>query len=210
MPVPQPRSSHRRRRPPLHAKPRAERAFDLQLDTHSLDYPFDPKDPLSTLAPIASARTRARSRLHPRPFRPVDPGVGKRSAQQGSLRMAHSLEMPVWVRYVAWWRQTTTGVAILTCAITTGLYSWTVYTQHRWSVQYEALEQMQRNDRQFQLTQESMANSLRETATRGEMVPLVPDRMIDLPVLPLDSAVVPALEPDPEQSPSPQIPPVGY
>ncbi len=203
MPVPQPRSSRRRRRPPLNSKPTAARAFDAQLFVDpSCDRPS--KDPFRSLAPISSAKARRRQ------LRPLDPSLGQHPAQPGSLRMAHALEMPVWVRYVTWWRQTTTGVAILTCAMTTGLYSWTVYTQHRWSVQYEALEQMQRNDRQFQLTQESMANSLRETATRGEMVPLVPDRMIDLPVLPLDPAVIPILEPDPEQSPSPQSLPVGY
>jgi hypothetical protein len=99
-------------------------------------------------------------------------------------------------------------LAILSCAAVLGLYSWTVYTQQRWIKQYEALEQMKRNERQYLLTQESIQNSLRETASRSDMVPLVPERMIEVPIadpLPATPTPTPLLAP-----PSEGFYPVGY
>ncbi|MGF1577081.1 MAG: hypothetical protein ACFCU9_14320 [Cyanophyceae cyanobacterium] len=201
MPVPQPARSTRRSRRRTQAKRDPIRAFDARSGT----------DPLTTLAHPATGIPLARGRQAQAPAYRVRPAssTSAQAAFASPLRMAHPLQMPTWVRYADWWRQTTTGVAIFTCAITTGLYSWTVYTQHRWSIQYEALEQMQRHDRQFQLTQESMTNSLRETATRGEMVPLVPDRMIDVPIIPSAGIEIP-LAPTPVTTTTQRILPVGY
>ncbi|NJL97700.1 MAG: hypothetical protein HC818_01830 [Synechococcaceae cyanobacterium RM1_1_27] len=198
MPVPQPARSTRRSRRKTQAKRDPIRAFDTRSGA----------DPLTTLAhPTTGIPLAQRRQAQNLAYRGPASSTSAQAAFASPLRMAHPLQMPTWVRYATWWRQTTTGVAIFTCAITTGLYSWTVYTQHRWSVQYEALEQMQRHDRQFQLTQESMANSLRETATRGEMVPLVPDRMIDVPIIPAEGIEIP---PAPAATATQQIRPVGY
>jgi hypothetical protein len=115
---------------------------------------------------------------------------------------------PPWEQGLNWWKHATTGLAILSCAAVLGLYSWTVYTQQRWIKQYEALEQMKRNERQYLLTQESIQNSLRETASRSDMVPLVPERMIEVPIadpLPATPTPTPLLAP-----PSEGFYPVGY
>ncbi|MCF2972336.1 hypothetical protein L1047_14150 [Synechococcus sp. Nb3U1] len=99
------------------------------------------------------------------------------------LKSAHPYSRdPVWTEYLSWWKQISTGVAIVSGFSVLSLYSWTVHTQSQWSQRYQVWQQMQRNERQFLLTQESIANSLRETASRSEMVPLVPDRMIEVPI----------------------------
>ncbi|MEN9223295.1 MAG: hypothetical protein Q6M04_12745 [Thermostichus sp. BF3_bins_97] len=99
------------------------------------------------------------------------------------LKSAHPYNRdPVWTEHLSWWKQISTGVAIVSGFSVLSLYSWTVHTQSQWSQRYQVWQQMQRNERQFLLTQESIANSLRETASRSEMVPLVPDRMIEVPI----------------------------
>ncbi|MEN9229797.1 MAG: hypothetical protein Q6L68_02725 [Thermostichus sp. DG02_5_bins_236] len=99
------------------------------------------------------------------------------------LKSAHpDSREPDWVEQLSWWKQISTGIAIVSGFSVLSLYSWTVHTQSQWSQRYQVWQQMQRNERQFLLTQESIANSLRETASRSEMVPLVPDRMIEVPI----------------------------
>lgn len=99
-----------------------------------------------------------------------------------TLRSAHPLTAPAWVGALRWWQRTSTVMAFLSCSTVLGIYTWTVHTQERWNQQYEALQQMRRHERQFLLSQESIANSLRETADRSDMVPLVPERMIEVPI----------------------------
>ncbi len=109
------------------------------------------------------------------------------------LKSAHPRSQhSAWAEHLAWWKQISTGMAILSGVSVLSLYSWTVHTQSRWSQRYQVWQQMQRNERQFLLTQESIANSLREIADRSEMVPLVPDRMIEVPI-----ASPSQVEPDP-------------
>ncbi|MGQ9838879.1 MAG: hypothetical protein ACUVRV_13180 [Cyanobacteriota bacterium] len=99
------------------------------------------------------------------------------------LKSAHpDSRDPDWVEQLSWWKQVSTGIAIVSGFSVLSLYSWTVHTQSQWSQRYQIWQQMQRNERQFLLTQESITNSLRETASRSEMVPLVPDRMIEVPI----------------------------
>lgn len=99
------------------------------------------------------------------------------------LKSAHpDSRDPDWIEQLSWWKQVSTGIAIVSGVSVLSLYSWTVHTQSQWSQQYQIWQQMQRNERQFLLTQESITNSLRETANRSEMMPLVPDRMIEVPI----------------------------
>ena len=126
--------------------------------------------------PLRSRRSQARSQ----PTRRERPDL----SPSGSLRSAHPQSQPGWVVALQWCQRTSTILAFLSCSTVLGIYSWTVYTQERWNQQYEALQQMRRHERQFLLTQESIANSLRDTAARSDMVPLVPERMIEVPIAP--------------------------
>ncbi len=129
----------------------------------------------------------------------------------GSLRSAHPQGKPGWVAALQWWQRTSTILAFLSCSTVLGIYSWTVYTQERWNQQYEALQQMRRHERQFLLTQESIANSLRDTAARSDMVPLVPERMIEVPIAPPREESESDLQRQPQVSPQQeQFFPVGY
>lgn len=136
--------------------------------------------------------TRAQGVRYPvgRPGRSRPSALGSRAqsstvrspARSGSLRSAHPQSLPAWVETLRWWQRTSTILALLSCSTVLGIYSWTVYTQERWNQQYEALQQMRRHERQYLLSHESIANSLRDTAARSEMVPLVPERMIEVPI----------------------------
>ncbi|MEN9203504.1 MAG: hypothetical protein Q6K80_07305 [Thermostichus sp. DG_1_6_bins_120] len=131
------------------------------------------------------------------PFSRPRPVLGPRLLKSAH---PHSLS-PDWMEQLSRWKQITTGVAIVSGVAVLSLYSWTVHTQSRWSQQYQVWQQMQRNERQFLLTQESIANSLRETASRSEMVPLVPDRMIEVPIaLPNSEAQESSLEQHPSKT----------
>ncbi len=117
------------------------------------------------------------ARRHPR----TAPHASKVSRPQ-PLKSAHPRSRdPVWKKHLVWWQQISTGMAIVSGLSVLSLYSWTVHTQSQWSQRYQVWQQMQRNERQFLLTQESIANALREIADRSEMVPLVPERMIEVP-----------------------------
>ncbi len=146
----------------------------------------------------------------PREARPLAK-VGSRSrlaSQARTIPLPVEDPSPVWLQHLLWWRRVTTGMTVISFGAMLVFYSWTVYTQQRWSQQYQALEQMKRNERQFLLTQQSITNSLRDSATRSNMVPLVPQRMIE----------VPAASPSPEQAVAPLLPttppsptyPIGY
>ncbi len=89
---------------------------------------------------------------------------------------------PAWREHLIWWKQISTGMAVVSGVSVLSVYSWTVHTQSRWSQLYRVWQQMQRKEQQFLLTQESIANSLREIADRSAMVPLVPERMIEVPI----------------------------
>ncbi|MEN9225989.1 MAG: hypothetical protein Q6L60_12970 [Thermostichus sp. HHBFW_bins_43] len=126
------------------------------------------------------------SALPARPSEQLAPPIRSFSYSAGRtfpLKSAHPHSQdPVWIEHLSWWKQISTGVAIVSGFSLLSVYSWTVQTQSQWSQRYQVWQQMQRNERQFLLTQESIANSLRETANRSEMVPLVPDRMIEVPI----------------------------
>jgi hypothetical protein len=126
--------------------------------------------------------------------------VGSRSrlaSQARTIALPVQDAPPIWLQHLLWWRRVTTGMTVISFGAMLVFYSWTVYTQQRWSQQYQALEQMKRNERQFLLTQQSITNSLRDSAARSNMVPLVPQRMIE----------VPAASPGSQPTPAPLLPP---
>ncbi|MFQ3584776.1 MAG: hypothetical protein SNJ85_07570 [Cyanobacteriota bacterium] len=151
---------------------------------------------------------RSRSRLPVRPKSSVlpprhrerlsspTPSLSGQASRPRPLKSAHpDSRDPDWLEQLCWLKQISTGIAIVSGFSVLSLYSWTVHTQSQWSQRYQVWQQMQRNERQFLLTQESIANSLRETASRSEMVPLAPDRMIEVPIA-LPSSQDPAQSPD--------------
>ncbi|MDX2270611.1 MAG: hypothetical protein NW237_01495 [Cyanobacteriota bacterium] len=149
-------------------------------------------------SPMLAAQKLPSAALHQQ-WRTADPLGGDRALT----------ELPAWLQRLLWLKQITTVSAILACLTVLGLYSWTVYTQQRWSKQYQTLEQMRVNERQFLLTQESISNSLRDAASRSNMVPLVPERMLEVPIaspLPVEPKVATANQPTIENT----FYPVGY
>ncbi len=112
---------------------------------------------------------------------------------------------PLWLKQLHWWRQVTTGLAVVSCGAVVAFYSWTVYTQHYWNQQYSALDRMKRNELQSMLTLQSILLSLRNDAARSEMVPLVPERLIEVPII-----EVTADEPTQPTPPDQRFYPVGY
>lgn len=177
--------------------------------------------PTRSLSPSPSIPTRSRRDAERRQTQPTRsrtataartaPSRSVAGKGTGSLRSAHPQGHPGWVGALQWWQRTSTILAFLSCSTVLGIYSWTVYTQERWNRQYEALQQMRRHERQFLLTQESIANSLRDTAARSDMVPLVPERMIEVPI------ASPREDPDPDPQFQARTPekqehffPVGY
>ncbi len=124
--------------------------------------------------------------LGPQPRQP-DPSKQPSRSRQQPLRTAYSGYEPSWLQYLYWWRQATTGVALISCTAAIGLYSWTVHTQHHWSEQYAVLGRMKRNELQLQLALQSTGNALRVSAEHSDMVPLGPERLIELPSQSLES-----------------------
>ncbi len=151
--------------------------------------PFDVGRSRSHL-PVRPNNSALPSRRSARPSSPLPPLSSKVTSQVSRprpLKSAHPYSRdPAWIEHLVWWKQISTGVAIVSGFSVLSLYSWTVHTQSQWSQRYQVWQQMQRNERQFLLAQESIANSLRETASRAEMVPLVPDRMIEVPLASAD------------------------
>jgi hypothetical protein len=179
--------------------------------------PFDVGRSRSHL-PVRPKNSALPSRRSERPSSSI-PSLSSQVSRTQPLKSAHPYSRdPVWTEHLVWWKQISTGVAIVSGFSVLSLYSWTVHTQSQWSQRYQLWQQMQRNERQFLLTQESIANSLRETASRSEMVPLVPDRMIEVPIAsPNQVARDPAQEWGQNKAEAPQEPekaplfyPIGY
>ncbi|ABD00432.1 MULTISPECIES: hypothetical protein [unclassified Synechococcus] len=132
--------------------------------------------------PVQRKTATLAPRSHLRTTPPLPAGkVRTRRPQPSKSAYPHSRD-PAWREHLIWWKQISTGMAIVSGLSVLSVYSWTVHTQSRWSQRYQVWQQMQRNERQFLLTQESIANSLREIADRSDMVPLVPERMIEVPI----------------------------
>ncbi|MFS8856224.1 hypothetical protein NW851_05770 [Synechococcus sp. H55.7] len=127
--------------------------------------------------PLQSKTATLPARRHPRTV-----AHASKVSRPQPLKSAHPHSRdPVWKKHLVRWQQISTGMAIVSGLAVLGLYSWTVHTQSQWSQRYQVWQQMQRNERQFLLAQESIANALREVADRSDMVPLVPERMIEVP-----------------------------
>jgi hypothetical protein len=71
-----------------------------------------------------------------------------------------------------------TGLIIATM----GIYSWTVLTQQTWSKQYRNLESLQRQERDFTVTTETIKNQLAEETElkQTELIPATPEQSIFL------------------------------
>jgi hypothetical protein len=63
------------------------------------------------------------------------------------------------------------GSTVLTftlVAAVLAVYSWTVYTQHRWGEEYDRLEILQRDERQINAANEALKDNLARQAEIGE------------------------------------------
>lgn len=145
-----------------------------------LSQPLNPNRGLSSLWQAQAATLVP----YPPSQRALSPAAYQDSSPQ-PLKPAHPRRWELtWKEHLLWWHRTSTGLAIASGLAVLSVYSWTVHTQSQWSQRYQVWQRLQRHEQQFLLTQESIANSLREIAERSEMVPLVPERMIEVPIAP--------------------------
>ncbi|WP_017324604.1 hypothetical protein [Synechococcus sp. PCC 7336] len=91
---------------------------------------------------------------------------------------------PLWLKGVEVFRAATFAIAAVSTAATLGVYVQTVRTQEMFGGQYSNLQQLRRDERQHLVNSEGMANALRETATTIDMVPLSPERMLQIDAAP--------------------------
>ncbi|GAB4213230.1 MAG: hypothetical protein OHK0012_08950 [Synechococcales cyanobacterium] len=115
---------------------------------------------------------------------------------------------PRWLKVLQRWQRITTLMAGSSVVIVLGLYTGTVYTQQQWNHQYAVWKELERHEQQYELSQESLANALRETAQRTNMVPLEPRRLLRIPI-----ATPPPTPPQNRPDPVPTAPvffPAGY
>ncbi|MEO0803693.1 MAG: hypothetical protein AAFY57_15635 [Cyanobacteria bacterium J06642_2] len=89
--------------------------------------------------------------------------------------------------------RTTTGIlAVLSTVVVLGLYGSNVRAQSHWNQQYRELERLKQAESQYELDRESIVNSLRVTLEHSNLVPLAPERLIQLPAAPARPAPVEA------------------
>ncbi len=124
----------------------------------------------------------------------------------GSVRTRSGF-IPVGVKMLQRWQQITGVMAVSSVVMLLGLYTGTVYTQQQWNEHYTLWRELERHEKQYELSQESVANALRETASRSQMVPLGPERLLRIPMTATSNPVMP---PTPVSTPRTPFFPVGY
>ncbi|MEN9205895.1 MAG: hypothetical protein Q6J68_07415 [Thermostichales cyanobacterium SZTDM-1c_bins_54] len=120
--------------------------------------------------------------------------------------MSRRSYLPVGVKALQRWHRITSLMAGSSVVMLLGLYTGTVYTQQQWNEHYTLWRELERHEKQYELSQESIANALRETASRSNMVPLGPERLLRIPMAP----TTPAIQPTPLPTPGSPFFPVGY
>lgn len=81
--------------------------------------------------------------------------------------------------------RTTTGIlAVASTLAALSLYASNVRAQSEWNQQYRQLERLKQAESQYELDRESLVNSLRVTLENSDLVPLAPERLIQLPAAP--------------------------
>lgn len=84
--------------------------------------------------------------------------------------------------------RTTTGIlAALSTVAVLWLYGSNVRAQSQWNQKYRQLERLRQAESQYELDRESIVNSLRVTLENSDLVPLAPERLIQLPAAPARS-----------------------
>ncbi|HBB32941.1 MAG TPA: hypothetical protein DDZ80_16335 [Cyanobacteria bacterium UBA8803] len=77
-----------------------------------------------------------------------------------------SQSIPGWLRSLIFLQRGSDFLALLLCATTLALYSWTVYTQQQWTQAYRELEALRRNERQLTTTNAIIKDQLAQQAER--------------------------------------------
>lgn len=75
---------------------------------------------------------------------------------------------PAWVKALITIQRGSTVLTFTLVAAVLAVYSWTVYTQHRWGEEYDRLEILQRDERQINAANEALKDNLARQAEIGE------------------------------------------
>lgn len=133
------------------------------------------------------------------------------SASPTVRRLPLSQAMPTWLRWLIQVQRSSLIVAIVLVTAALVVYGSTVYTQQRWSEEYNRLQTMERNERQMVTTQEALKNQLAQQAERpaSGLIPRTPDGMITVPSSP-QRPTKPADSGSTQPTPRPTDAPLGY
>jgi hypothetical protein len=91
-------------------------------------------------------------------------------------------KIPGWLKSLRILENGSTLLAFCLICTTLGVYGWTVLTQQTWSRQYRNLERLQRQERDFTATSESLKHQLTEEAQEGTsgLVSATPEKTLFL------------------------------
>jgi hypothetical protein len=115
----------------------------------------------------------------------------------------------IWMKRLVSLQRGSTALSFVLVSAVLGVYSWTVYSQHVWSQEYQRLEQLQENERKLITSNEMLKSEMAQQAEQpgAGLIPPTLDQSIFLdPAPPRPPAL--AVQPAPSAPVSRQ--PVGY
>ncbi len=97
-----------------------------------------------------------------------------------------SRSVPVWLLRLCYLQKGTSKIALLLAAAMLAVYSWTAYSQQKWSQAYRKLETLQLHERQLMTSSEVLKNQMAQQAQQPStgLVPANPAEAIVLQLAP--------------------------
>lgn len=138
----------------------------------------------SRKAPTGSTPSKVTPITQARPLQDVK-AVADREAlpKTNTLKvLPHSPQKPVWLQSLQSLQRTSSIVALVLLGTALSFYGSTVYSQQRWSEEYQKLETLRRSERQLSAAGEALKHQIAATAENPEtgLVPQHPENMIFL------------------------------
>ncbi|WP_250125559.1 hypothetical protein [Chroococcidiopsis sp. CCMEE 29] len=106
-----------------------------------------------------------------------------RSQLRGQIPiLPNSRSVPSWLLRLCYLQQGTSKIALLLAAAMLAVYSWTAYSQQKWSQAYRKLETLQLHERQLMTSSEVLKNQMAQQALQPStgLVPANPAEAIVL------------------------------
>jgi len=114
---------------------------------------------------------------------------GSKTSRNKVITKDSSFKSPSWLRSLLLIQKSSGAISLATIAMVFTIYAAIVYTQQMWSKEYRKLKNLQRQERLFTETNETLKNNLADLAEKSStgVVPLNPQKTVFLTPTPIKS-----------------------